>query len=132
MRMIRLFSFLALIAIALRAVTPAGYMVGVDETTGLVKMEICHGGLGMSFASYWLDPDSGEMVEDSQSPQDHSGQTDPCPYASLTMLDLPNDAPVFDPQQVAYLLGAKPVTRTILSERSRRLLPPLRGPPLHV
>lgn len=127
----RLLSLLALMAIALRAMVPTGYMVGVDETTGLMRVEICHGGLNGVVEKLWLDAKSGELIDEDPAapPQKDDG---PCAFASLTAMDMPSAGLMVEPAMFTWLIGAKPVARDAIDLAPRRLLPPLRGPPLHV
>lgn len=130
--MMRFFSVLALLAIALRAVTPAGFMFGVDETTGMMRIEICHGGMNAAVSDYWLNAETGEVIEGGAPPSQDDRSKDPCPFASLTMIDMPETAPAITPLLASYHLGAKPVAREVLAKKPRFVTPPPRGPPLYI
>lgn len=139
--MIRSYSAFAIfalcLAIALRALVPAGYMLDRSEESGTLEVRICSGtnAEAMSFM-----PASGQWVSlNDQAPdQDADRENMPpadsiCPFALAHIIaQLPQVStdllpPLFGPP----LLGGKIYLETSFS---RPAAPPLpaRGPPLHI
>ena len=75
-------AWFALLALAFKALVPAGYMLGVSPQTGGLTITICSG-VGDT-RTVVLDPVTGTT---SELPSDHDdGAQDPCPYASVSNL----------------------------------------------
>ena len=80
---------LALLALLVRALVPAGYMVaeaGTAEGRYLV-VQMCDGHTGAAQA---IDLDTGKVVDPSKSPDTSGGQADtPCVFAMAAVVSLP-------------------------------------------
>ena len=100
----RLLLVAALVAAALRAITPIGYMIGHDEATGRIAITIC---TGMGETPAFLDPETGEVTEDDGAPDDPGL---PVAFAQ---------SPLWRAQSVFH------------DSQSAVSPPPSRGPPLH-
>ena len=119
---------LAFIAIAMRAVVPAGYMVGLAEQGQLVSIELCSGHAAT------LDLESGRLVEPGQTPDDKQHGSDrtsdaPCVFAAVAHLS----APEAQPEAQAPLLVAAQDYQALAIVPSRGLAAPppwATGPPL--
>ncbi|MBB35347.1 MAG: hypothetical protein CME88_03030 [Hirschia sp.] len=130
MKMTRILSFLAIFAISLRALLPTGYMLSVDDAAGMVRVEICGG--GVQHDAVWLDPISGKLLSEQDLPDNPPQDDAPCAFASLTVVNLPDPGIEILPAYGTIFLGSKPIKRDVINTAPRRILPPLRGPPLHV
>lgn len=116
---------LVLVAVTLfmKALVPAGYMIGQDSR--VLTVEICHDGLGGTSAKQVVIPikrDGG----DSSAKQD-KGE---CPFSALSMASLSGPDSALLELALAFILvlGFAPV-RYAHPEQGFRLRPPLRGPP---
>lgn len=87
---------LALIAIAVRALIPAGFMLaagGPSRDQIVVTLCSSHGG-GQAV----LDLATGQLVDDDAAPSDDAGSKDaPCVFAAAALLAPPMAAPVSTP-----------------------------------
>ena len=120
----RFFLVLALVAMLVRAMTPAGYMVSADEE-GWLQVEICSTN---SSHITWFNPATGET---SDAPDDAPEPIEaPCAFSSLTALDRPADPIGLQNPLYQTLLGAQPIARNVVHQRPRTFMPPSRGPPL--
>ena len=119
---------LLVLAVAVRVVVPAGYMVG-EDTAGQMQIELCteHG-----VVSRTIDLATGDYVEpDGDAPAEGDQKAaDGCVFAAGVQIAVPlNDAP--DLQQVRVIREAG-LHHPVAFEIARRLAAPLpypTGPP---
>ncbi len=120
-----------MLAIAVRAIAPTGYMVGRSDD-GLIAVRLCtdHG-----FQSATLDPKSGAIVLDSDRPSKNPDQQNPkkpplCPFAGQPA-PLTAAAPlqIDAPQRVAIEIGK--IAKAEQRARTWAERPWPTGPPLN-
>ncbi|MEM9750966.1 MAG: DUF2946 family protein [Pseudomonadota bacterium] len=112
----QLLAILALAAIALRALVPAGYMVAADAEAGLL-IKICTGDGADRYALF--DPETGAHTPvdgpaDGHETQD-GGEMAPCAFAAASL---------------ALASGGVAAELDAPLHAAARLSPPVRGPPL--
>ena len=103
-RLTSVFGAIALVAIIMRGLIPAGYMIAAPgQTDGLISIEICHGGSGET-GTLLLDPRTGDLVDPddlSDTPEESDGQA--CPFALSAHFAIPaQDAQASQPVQYAF------------------------------
>lgn len=129
----RLAMVLVVLALALKALVPGGYMPGTGDTARadgaarVLAVAICADALGGSLTRNIVIPARDSSGEDPG----HSGKAaTPCAFGALAMASLPGaDAPLLA-AALAFVLAlgfAPPVALRIA--RLAHVLPPLRGPP---
>ena len=126
-------AMLLALALCLRALVPAGYMLAPSAT--LVSVEICGDSPGAHGGRAIVLPMRGTLSGDisghgqTNGPQ-HQGGDQTCPYAGLAMASLGGvDAPLLAiALALAMLLGPGAIGPALFAP-ARRLRPPLRGPP---
>ncbi len=122
----------AFLAMAVRAIVPAGYMLAAAPTeTGLVTVTLCsvHGAVQVQ-----VDTETGAIIDPAQNnqpaPEQDTGDNPPCVFATAAALAAPETAPL--PLAAAY--GAEPaVAATVEVAPGRGLAAPppwSTGPPL--
>jgi hypothetical protein len=121
----RLLLAFALLALALRALLPAGTMLAQQGRT--LSVAICADATGLPKLREIVVPG---MQRDGHQPAKAGMDGNACPYAGLAMASLAGADPVLLAAALALLmvLGLRPVA-TPPAAASRRLRPPLRAPP---
>nr|WP_321360382.1 DUF2946 family protein [uncultured Hyphomonas sp.] len=128
-----LFSAFALMAMIVRGLVPAGYMLAAADTPGeFVSVVICHGD-GTNGTQALLDLQNGKIVDPEEMPgQTDDGKNQACPYAMSAH---------FTPVDVSGKLAepveahARFLTQFDYIAPGRGLAappPPARGPPLTI
>jgi hypothetical protein len=119
----RLAALLVALALCLKLLVPAGYMVGSESRT--LTVSICADAEGAHLTRQIVLPVKGEDGKSSEH-----GKSAPCPYAALGMASLPGADTVLLALALAFIvaLGFAPVPAVPL-RRTAFLRPPLRGPP---
>lgn len=122
----RLLLAFALLALALRALLPAGTMLEQQGRT--LTVTICADATGLPQVREITVP--GTPREGHSQPSKMDGSGNACPYAGLAMASLAGADPILLAVALALLmvLGLLAVTPPP-PEPSRRLRPPLRAPP---
>ncbi|MGE0742834.1 MAG: hypothetical protein AB7O98_15960 [Hyphomonadaceae bacterium] len=128
----RALTALALLAMAVRALIPAGYMLDAPAQGRFFTVTICsgHGDLDLVF-----DRQTGEMIsadDAQQRQQDGQNKTNdggPCVFAAVAMLSAPESAP--DVARVRHAIDApNSLARDIFPGRGLAAPPPwATGPP---
>lgn len=127
----RVIAILALVAIAARALVPAGYMVGPSERGQLVSIVLCSGHAAV------LDLRAGRLIEPGQTPADKQNGPDrasdaPCVFAAAAQLATPEAAPEA-PAPLFVVVAQDYQMRAITPGRGLAAPPPwATGPPLTV
>ena len=92
LRLMPLLTALALVAIVVRGLVPAGYMIAAaDEPGEFISVEICHGADANGTQTLYLDPRTGEYHSPEDLPKE-DGKHDPgstCPFALSAHFALP-------------------------------------------
>lgn len=111
------------LALAMKALMPAGYMVAADGAQ-VLTITICADAQGGSYTKQIVVPHSGKHAAPAEQAKDA------CPYSALSMATLGGaDATLLALALVFILaLGFVAAPRLRL-EQTLRLRPPLRGPP---
>lgn len=114
---------LVALALAMKALMPAGYMVAPDGAK-VLTITICADSQGGSYTKQIIVPHSGKHAAPTEQAKDA------CPYSALSMATLGGADPVLLALALAFILAlgfaAAPPLRL---GRTPRLRPPLRGPP---
>ncbi len=110
-------------ALCMKALLPAGYMIG--ETSRTITVQICHDGSGISQSKQIAIPMKGAAA-DTKGKQGNGE----CPFSALSMASLSGADTALLAVALAFILalGFAPI-RPILPQRQFHLRPPLRGPP---
>ncbi|WP_156840409.1 DUF2946 family protein [Novosphingobium aquimarinum] len=110
------------LAIALRAIVPAGYMIGSDAK--VLTIAVCHDASGAGISRDVVVP----MKSDSGVPgKPAKGE---CPYGALAMAGLGGADVVLLALALAFVIALGFAPQTIpQASRPAFLRPPLRGPP---
>ena len=116
-----------LLALAVRALVPAGYMVGQGAGAKTFFVTLCTDGMGPR-QSIEISVPMKEGAGDRQASHDKSDS--PCAFSSLGMAALGGADPVLLAAALAFILliGLTP-QRAVPVRRAARLRPPLRAPP---
>ncbi|HAE29123.1 DUF2946 family protein [Hyphomonas adhaerens] len=128
-----LLSAVALMAMIVRGLVPAGYMLAAADTPGdFVSIVICHGD-GTDGTQALLDLKNGKIVDPEEIPgQTDDGKNQACPYAMsahFTPADVsgklaePVEAPARFLTQFDYIVPGRGLAAPP---------PPARGPPLTI
>jgi hypothetical protein len=129
------FSALALTAMIVRALVPAGYMLSASETPGqLLAITICHGD-GAAASQVVLDLDTGEFVDGApkkDAPKEQRGKDVSCVFAMSAHLATPSlpaaiAPPVFEANIARLFSQFMAPGRGLVAPP-----PPARGPPSFV
>lgn len=120
------FGMLFMIALAMKALTPNGYMVSADSQT--ITIKICN---GLGDAEQTIDIQMNTNTNDHDSGSNMNSEA--CSSSSVSQSTMMT----IDPVQLALALGfimlaGLVVKAAILFARLPRLRPPLRGPPASV
>jgi hypothetical protein len=116
---------LVVLALAVKAAVPAGYMLGQHST--VLTVEICADASGGTVTKQIVIPQSG-VPTDGKSAHDKAPAT--CPYAALGFATLMGADAVLLATALAFILALGFATAPALPLRRRSFLrPPLRGPP---
>ena len=130
-RLMSLLSAFALMAMIVRGLVPAGYMLAAPEQPGqFVNIVICHGD-GTGYSPAVLDLKTGKYADpkDQKPGKTDAGKNTTCPYAMTAHFALPEPAddvstPVYS--EIPYRL----VFASIVPGRGLAAPPPpARGPP---
>lgn len=118
-------AMLVVLALALKAALPAGYMLGQHGQT--LTVEICADASGGTLTTQIVVPRSGAPAEQTGA---HEKAATPCAYAALGFAALPGADALLLGLALAFILalGFAPVPSAPL-RRVPFLRPPLRGPP---
>jgi hypothetical protein len=122
----RLAGLLLALAITMKALVPAGFMVGQHAT--VLTIEICADTLGAKVTKQIIVPQQGGAHGKVQGdPAKPSGS---CPFGVLAMATLTGADVVLLAAALAFILvlGFAP-PNVVPSRKFARALPPLRGPP---
>lgn len=128
--------WLVVVALAVKALVPAGFMVGTVE--GRTVLQMCSG-----FGPVTVMPAAHHAMAGHATGQhdpaghgghdrgDHVGADMPCPYAALTLGTLAAAAPLLLALALAFVLALGVAARALPPARILSYLrPPLRGPPV--
>jgi hypothetical protein len=120
----RLAGLLLVLAIAMKALVPAGFMVGQHAT--VLTVEICADTLGAKVTKQIVVPQQGGAHGNAQGDNAKGS----CPYGVLAMATLTGADAVLLAAALVFILalGFAP-PRIVPACRIARALPPLRGPP---
>ena len=120
----RLAAALFALTLAMKALLPAGYMLG-DGSRSLT-VQICSDATGQTMAQAIAIPQSGKH----DGTGEHGKADGTCPFSSLAMASLSGADTVLLAAALAFILalGFAP-TRSPRPRRASHLRPPLRGPP---
>jgi hypothetical protein len=130
-RLGRVWLGLALAAALLRAVLPAGFMIGTPSTPGSNAgfIEICGAGLQHDEAVALHVNGSDTRGETPGKPQ---RDTESCPFGSLTQAALSALSPTLASMAEAYILDRGVRTTPLpAAQPAAERRPPVRGPPAH-
>lgn len=130
-RFLSLFSALALMAMIMRGLVPAGYMLAAADTPGdFVSIVICHDN-GADATSALLDLNTGKIVDPAENTgHSDNGKTQACPYAMSAHFTPPDGS---GPLAAPVEAPARFLTHFDYIVPGRGLAappPPARGPPL--
>lgn len=119
---------LVVLALAVKAAVPAGYMIG--QHGAVLTVEICADASGGTVTKQIVIPQSGTPA-DGKSAHDKAPAT--CPYAALGLASLAGADGMLLALALAFILALGFATAPPLPLRRISFLrPPLRGPPLLV
>ena len=117
----RLAGLIVALALAMKALVPAGYMLG--EQAKVLTVSICADASGGATTKQIVVPHSGKQDEVGKS-------STACPYAALGMASLPGADAALLALALTFILALGfapvPLPRVV---RGHHLRPPLRGPP---
>ena len=116
---------LMLMALTMKAVIPGGFMPGFDH--GTFTAEIC-----AEWSSASLTRQHAKTHHNNgEDGKEHTNNSHVCPYATLTMVAVSGADLTLIAQTLSFILtlGFIPVVAPIL-QRTAKLRPPLRGPPV--
>jgi hypothetical protein len=111
-------------ALAVKAMVPAGFMVGSDART--ITVQIC----ADTFGGHQARQITLTIPGKHDGGADHAKAAASCPFGALAMAGLGGADPVLLAAAIAFILAlgfAAP--RTLQAARPARLRPPLRAPP---
>lgn len=112
---------LVALALAMKALMPAGYMVAADGAQ-VLTITICADAQGGSYTKQIVVPHSGKHAAPAEQAKDA------CPYSALSMAMLGGADATLLALVFILALGFVAAPRLRL-EQTLRLRPPLRGPP---
>jgi len=117
--------WLVVLALAMKALVPAGYMIGSDTRT--LTIEICDGQGHHQLGQIVVQ----QPAKAGHSQNDHGKGDSTCPYGALGHAGLAGADPVLLAFALAFILalGFAPI-KTRHVRRAHYLRPPLRGPPV--
>lgn len=125
----RLAMLLVALAIAMKAMVPAGYMLGQMPGVKVLTIEVCSDVQGGTFTQKIVVPHSGKPHGDAS--QDKDGTA--CPYSALSMASLGGADAVLLALALTFILATGFAQAPPLRlERVLHLRPPLRGPPVRI
>lgn len=120
------FAVLFMLALAMKALVPNGYMVSADSQT--ITIKICN---GLGDAEQTIDIPMNTNTNDHDSGSNMTSEA--CSSSSVSQSTMTTIDPVQLSLALSFIMLIGLVVQTaILSGRSPRLRPPLRGPPLFV
>ena len=120
----------ALIAAALKAITPIGYMIGHNEATGRIAIMIC---TGIADKTAYSDPLTDKGMEDDGAPEPSMNEAGQCPFASFNLLFAPVNTPAELGVRVAFIQAPLWRAQSVFHDNLSAVSPPpSRGPPLSV
>ena len=122
----RLALVLVLIALAMKALVPTGYMLGSNGK--VLTIEICGDATGGAKAMQIVIPGGGKS---SDNKGDHNKAAGTCPWLALSMGAIEGADFALLALALAFilLLGFAPVRAPVLAGQAH-IRPPLRGPPV--
>lgn len=130
--LIRMLGAIALAAMILRGLVPAGYMLAAPTHAGeLISVQICRGGSGEANTTVYLNPETGKYVDPDEGPA--GSDSDPaaaCPFALTAHIALPSLLADTGP---AFLTVPVQRASSVAASPGRGLAappPPSRAPPL--
>lgn len=119
----RLAVLLVALALAMKALMPAGLMLGQMPGTTVLTVMVCADSQGGSYSKRIVVPHSGKSADEAAPGKD-------CPYSALSMASLAGADTALLAAVLAFILAlgfaAAPPLRV---RRVLHLRPPLRGPP---
>lgn len=119
----RLAALLVALALCLKMLVPAGYMIGGASRT--LTISICADAQGAHLARQIVLPTRGEDGKGGEH-----GKAAPCPYAALGMASLPGADTALLALALAFILALGFASAlSVPLRRAEFLRPPLRGPP---
>ncbi len=122
----KLTALLVGLVLFMKAMVPAGYMLGTEGR--VLSVEICSDASGGTLTKQIFIPGDGKSHEGQA---DHAKADGICPFASLAMGTVGGTDPALLLVALAFILLLGFVAAALpLSERPRNLRPPLRGPPV--
>ena len=118
---------LVALALAIRGLVPAGYMIGGQTTT--LTIAVCADASGAQQFRQIVVPHDGKSGAPMQG--DHAKDGGVCAWSSLAMGAVAGADPVLLALALAFILALGFAPATVPTPRAfARLRPPLRGPPL--
>ncbi len=127
----RLFAFIALTAMMMRALVPTGWMVASAEDGQSLSIQLCSGD--------WVQWDlnsgdyaAGDAAQDEPQHSDHDMDGQPCPFAASAQIDAPaewtfvTNTPLVLVRQTGISARGPPLKASNLPAL------PARGPPLFI
>jgi hypothetical protein len=116
---------LIVLVLAMKALVPAGYMVGSQGK--VLTIHICADAAATQLTKQIVVPLTG----DDQSAQEHGKADSVCPFAALTTASLAGADAILLALALAFIFVAEfAAVRPAQLRRSFHLRPPLRGPPV--
>jgi hypothetical protein len=116
-------ALLVALALCMKVLVPAGYMIGGQSKT--LTISICADAQGTHLTKQIAIPLNG------QNDRGEHGKPAPCPYAALGMASLPGADAALLGLALAFILSLGFVAvRAVPPSRAAFLRPPLRAPPL--
>lgn len=117
-------ALLLALVLAMKALVPAGYMIGAD--TRVLTISICADTQGGSYSKQIVVPHAGKQGGDAHQAND--GQA--CPFSALAMASLSGADPALLALALVFILALGfAAAAPPQPSRARHLRPPLRGPP---
>lgn len=125
----RAFLVAVFVAAALRAIVPAGYMIGQDAQTGRIAITIC---TGSGARPAYFDPETGDVTDHDGTPAPANNNAGQCPFASFSLLYTPGGLAIDLAVAADYArFDGWRISSPDHDSQSAAAPPPSRGPPLH-
>lgn len=130
-RLISVLGAFALMAMIVRGLVPAGYMMAPSAQPGhLIDIVICHGD-GSEYTRAVLDLSTGKTIDPSKQPTDSdAGKHSACPFATTAHFPLPTASQKFVRPELANAPYRSFLAGIVPGRGLAAPPPPARGPPL--
>ncbi len=131
-QLIRTLGAIALAAMILRGLVPAGYMLAGPTHAGeFISVQICRGGSGEGNATVYLNPETGKYVDPDEEPDGSDSDPDAaCPFALTAHIALPSLLADTGPAFLTIPVQRAASVATIPGRGLAAPPPPPRAPPL--